>query len=260
MTDAPSAVTQLRAEHPSVADYLASVLTPEQRSSILLSSFNHWDFAQAALADISLCLRDVGAAVTFAFWAGRTPLHDVGWTTSRQVSRLLRSPARDTRVEQALRAFGVPAEAFAEPLIRRWRPRAPITLPPVLNRTSIRAMTYRGTAVGRAILQVHPDTKTPVTDDFLWPRRWVEATARSYAYVYDQTLELIDQRGITALIVYNGRFLHDRAAAAAAEARGIPVLNYDTGGSQTDFDLTIDATHDWDALQRRMLAMYEQWP
>jgi hypothetical protein len=121
-------------------------------------------------------------------------------------------------------------------------------------------MTYRGSAMGRAILQVHPDRNTPVTDDYLWPRRWVEATAKSYAYVYDQTLELIDQRGITAVVVYNGRFLHDGAVVAAAESRALPVLNYDMGGSQTDFDLTIDATHDWDALQVRMLDMYRAWP
>lgn len=260
MIPADRAGSPRRAEHTSVADYVTSVLTDEQRASVLLSSFNQWDFTQAAVADIALCLRELGSSVTFALWAGHTPLHDVGWTTSRAVSGLLRSPGRDRRVERALQACGVPQSAFAQPPLRNWMPCAPVVLPAVLNRTSIRAMEYRGAAVGRAILQVHPDTETPVTDEFLWPERWVAATARSFAYAYDQTLELIERRRITAVIVYNGRFLHDRAAAAAAQASGIPVLSYDTGGSQTDFDLTIDATHDWDALQQRMLRMYEQWP
>ncbi|CAB4902471.1 MAG: hypothetical protein F2923_02255 [Actinobacteria bacterium] len=251
---------RLRAEHPSVGEYLTSVLTQEQRQNVLLSSFNQWDFAQAALADIALCLRDLGSEVTLAFWSGRTPLHDVGWTTSRRASALLRSPGRDDRVKAALIASGLSDKAFAQPPIRRWHPVDALSFPEILNRTSIRAMEYRGTAVGRAILQVHPDTETPVTDDFLWPKKWVEATSKSYAYVYDQILQLIDERGITAIIVYNGRFLHDRAAAAAAETRGLPVLNYDMGGSHTDFDLTIDATHDWDALQRRMLKLYNEWP
>ena len=251
---------RIRAEHASVGEYISSVLTPTQRQNVLLSSFNHWDFAQAALADIALCLRELGSDVTLAFWSGRTPLHDVGWTTSRRTSGLLRSPGRDDRVRTALIASGLSHEMFAQPPIRRWHPVAALKLPVTLNRTSIRAMEYRGTAVGRAILQVHPDTETPVTDDFIWPKKWVAATAKSYAYVYDQTLQLIDERGISAIIVYNGRFLHDRAAAAAAETRGLPVLNYDMGGSHTDFDLTIDATHDWDALQQRMLKLYEHWP
>ncbi|MEI6405868.1 MAG: hypothetical protein WCO64_08890, partial [Actinomycetes bacterium] len=251
---------RIRAEHASVGSYISSVLAPDQRRNVLLSSFSQWDFAQAALADIALCLRDLGSDVTLAFWSGRTPLHDVGWTTSRRVSALLRSPGRDDRVKQALLQAGLNYKTFAEPPIRRWRPVEALSIPVTLNRTSIRAMQYRGTAVGRAILQVHPDTETPVTDDFLWPKKWVEATAQSYAYVYDQTLQLIDERGVTAIIVYNGRFLHDRATAAAAETRGLPVLNYDMGGSHTDFDLTIDATHDWDALQQRMLKLYNEWP
>ena len=260
MTTGHETPAPLRAEHPSVAEYLLEVLTPEERSHVLLTSFNQWDFVQAALADITLSLRDIGSQATLGLWSCHTPLHDVGWTTHRMVSRILRSPARDERVQEALLRSGIDPSAFAEPPIRSWRPIGDVVLPGRLNRSSIRAMTYRGSPMGRAILQVHPDRETPVTDDFLWPNRWVMATARSYAYVYDQTLRLIDDRSISAVLVYNGRFLHDRAVAAAAEARGLPVLNYDMGGSQTDFDLTIDATHDWDALQQRMLSMYESWP
>jgi len=254
------ATTRVRSEHPSLEDYLSAVLTPPQRSNVLLTSFNQWDFAQAALADIALCLRDLGSRVTLGFWACDTPLNDVGWTTHRGVSRLLGSPARDERVRKALIRSGVPAGDFAKPPIKKWSPREPLPIPDLLNRTNIRSMVYRGSPMGRAILQVHPDRNTPITDDFLWPRQWVEATALSYAYVYDQTLTLIDDREISAVVAYNGRFLHDGASVAAAETRGLPVLNYDMGGSQTDFDLTIDATHDWDALQQRMLDMYENWP
>jgi hypothetical protein len=120
-------------------------------------------------------------------------------------------------------------------------------------------MRYRGADLGRAILQVHPTTETPLTDAFLWPRKWVKKAARSFAYVFDQTLEAIERHGVTAIAVYNGRFLHDRAAAAAAVSRGLPILSYDLGGLETDFDLTIDDTHDWGALQSRMLHMYDTW-
>jgi len=113
--------------------------------------------------------------------------------------------------------------------------------------------------MGRAILQVHPDRDTPMTDEHLWPSKWVKIAAQSFAYVFDQTLETIESKDITVLAVFNGRFLHDRAAAAAAHIAGIPVMSYDLGGLQTDFDLTIDDTHDWDALQRRMLTLYKDW-
>lgn len=113
--------------------------------------------------------------------------------------------------------------------------------------------------MGRAILQVHPYRAAPVSDTFLWPRRLIRSAARSYAFVFDQATQLIAERKISAVVVYNGRFLHDNAAAAAAEAAGIPVLFYDTGGGHTDFDLTIDKTHDWSALQKRMLRMYDSW-
>lgn len=83
---------------------------------------------------------------------------------------------------------------------------------------------------------------------------------RSYAWVYDQTTELIRQRSLTALIVYNGRFTHDQAAAAAAEKAGIQVLYYDAGGLDNGFDLTTATTHDWQHLQQRMLRMWANWP
>ena len=253
-------VRKNRAEHNSVAKYLSSALSPEQLSNTLLISFTHWDFALSALADISLSLMEMNSQVIVAFWANETPLHDVGWSTSKAVSTVLMSPARDTRVRKALIGSGLPKSAFIKPPIRRWKPVEAIELPKVLNRSNIRQMQYRGTPVGRAILQVHPDADTPTSDSYLWPRKWVEATAHSYAYVYDQTLAAIESASITSVFVYNGRFLHDRAVAAAAETRGIPVLNYDTGGSQTDFDLTSDPTHDWIALQNRMLKMYDEWP
>jgi len=113
--------------------------------------------------------------------------------------------------------------------------------------------------MGRAILQVHPYRAAPVSDDFRWPKQLVRSAARSYAFVFDQTTQLIAERSVTAVVAYNGRFLHDSAAAAAASAAGLPVLFYDTGGGHTDFDLSIDKTHDWAALQKRMLRMYEDW-
>lgn len=241
-------------------ELLGQALNPDQRSRVLFVSFTQWDFALGALAEIALALRAQGAALTMAFWTDRTPLRDPGWSSSGRLSKLLGKSSRDQNAIAALKAAGVPEQSFISPPLRGWKPSAPIAITAPMNRTQIRALTYHGSPMGRAILQVNPDTETPITDSFYWSKRWLQAAARSYAFVFDQTLETIRRGQITAVVVYNGRFLHDRAASAAAEFAGIPVLYYDAGGIDTDFDVTDAVTHDWSDLQRRMLAMYEKWP
>ena len=249
----------VRAEHPSLEEYLRSVLSADQLARVVIVSFSQWEMNTTAVGEIAATLHALGAEPTIALWADETPMHDVGWTTSRRLSNLFHSPSRDQRLEQALLAFGLPRESLARPPICRWRPRADLPVRPDLYRSALRQLTYRDAPLGRAILQVHPDRDTPITDEHLWPESWVEACTRSYAWAFDQVAVLIEQRQATAAIVFNGRFLHDSAVAAAAEQAGIPVLAYDFGGNDTDFDLTIDATHDWSALQRRMLTLYEGW-
>lgn len=249
----------IRAEHDSLERYLTSVLPPGQRNKVLLLNFNHWIFAQGALADTALVLHHMDTQVFLAFWANKTPMLDVAWSTSPFIASLVRKPTREQGIQQVLISQGIPRRNLLKPPLRKWKPQGDLHIPKKLNRSNIRQMRYRGADLGRAILQVHPTTETPLTDAFQWPHKWVRQAARSFAYVYDQTLEVIERHGITAIAVYNGRFLHDRAAAAAALSRGLPILSYDLGGLDTDFDLTIDETHDWAALQTRMLQMYDTW-
>ena len=250
----------VRAEHPSLEEYLLRVLDAGQLERVGLMSFNQWGFVLGAVGEVAATLHDMGNRPVVALWADETPMRDVGWTTSRRLSRILRSPSRDMLLETGLQRLGLPAEAFAPPPLRRWRPAAPLPGVTARYRSAIRQLTYRDAPVGKAILQSTPDTETPVTDDYLWPPGWIRAGIRSYAWVFDQTIALIEQRSLTALVAFNGRFLHDAAAAAAADHMGIPVLSYDMGGNDTDLDLTIDATHDWSALQHRMLRMFADWP
>ncbi|MFM8154852.1 MAG: hypothetical protein ACKOAF_02070 [Actinomycetes bacterium] len=250
----------VRAEHDSLEGYLTGVLSDEKLARPLMVSFTQWDFAIGAIAETILTLKEMGSQPSLALWSDLTPVRDFGWQVDHRVASLLRSPSIDQRLRRALRSAGVPKQWFVEPPIRRWSPQGELPAPTVTNRTSLRALEYRNSPLGRALLQVHPDKNTPITDDHLWPTKYVKAAIESYAFVFDQTCELIKKRGITSVIVYNGRFLHDSAVAAAAEAASLPILYYDFGGLDTDFDLTIDETHDWSALQGRMLRMYENWP
>ena len=222
-------------------------------------SFNQWSISTTAVGEIAATLHAMKTSPIIGLWADRTPVHDVGWTTNRLLSRLLLSPSRDDRLRRGLERFGLPPHAFVPPPIRHWRPAEPLPQPTGYTRSAMRQVMYRGASLGRALLQVHPDRNTPVTDEHIWPKRWVDACIRSFAYAYDQTARVVADHQATAVVVFNGRFLHDSAVAGVAEHVGIPVLSFDSGGNDTDFDLTIDATHDWSALQVRMRRMYDSW-
>jgi len=249
----------IRAEHDSLPAYLESRLTSEQLSRPLIVSFSQWEISTSTVGEIAANFHYMGLPVTVALWADETPMRDVGWTTSHFLARVFLSPARDQRLATALRRLGIPRTNLPKPPIRRWRPQESLPLIEGLNRGAIRQLRYRGANVGRAILQVHPNDQTPVTDDHEWPRAWVDACVASFAFAFDQTLELIRRCESSCLVVFNGRFLHDAAAAAAATAAGIPVLSFDFGGNETSYDLTTDATHDWSALQTRMKDLYGNW-
>lgn len=247
------------AEHSSLSEYLLATLTPDQRSRIGIISFNQWSFALGAVVEAALAARDIGSEVTVGLWSGKTPLYDTGWTAHRGIARLFGSASRDENAYRVLRRAGFAKSSFVKPPVQHWTPVEPLPQNPDTNRAAIRQLTYRASGMGRSILQVHPNDQTPIRDDYEWPAAYLQQAMHSYAWAYDQARELISTRGLTTVVVYNGRFTHDRAVAAAAEAEGAQTLYYDTGGYETDFDLTVATTHDWQHLQGRMIAMYERW-
>ncbi len=250
---------RIPAEHNSLAGYLGSVLTTSQLERPLLVSFTQWDFAIAAIAETTLTLNDLGSDVSLALWSDQTPLRDIGWQVQHQIASATRTKTVDQQLRKALLAAGLSPSIFVAPPIKRWQPVGGI--PAVVNcsRASIRELTYRGAPLGRGVLHAPPSAETPSNDSHVWPKKYVEQAARSFAFVYDQVSQVIKDRGITSIYIYNGRFLHDSAVTAAAIDAGLPILSYDTGGLDTDFDLTIDETHDWSALQTRMKNMFDQW-
>lgn len=250
---------RVRAEHDSLEDYLRSVLAEDDLRRPLMVSFTQWDFAVAAVAEVAVTLADMGCQPSLALWSDKTPLRDVGWQVDHGVARVLASATIDQRLMRALKVAGIGPEAFVS-VQRPWRPHEPLPVPEGRSRSQIRRLTYRGAPMGRGILEVPPHADVPVTDDFLWPEKYLRKAMLSYAFVFDQTSRVIEERGCTVVFSYNGRFLHDSAVTAAARHHGLPVLFYDSGGLQTDFDLTIEDTHDWSTLQRRMHRMYDSWP
>jgi len=231
-------------------------LTDVQQARVGFLSFNQWTFTTAALMDTALSAHAAGIEVRCAFWADSTPLQDSGWTTSGFLARLCASRTLCDSAKRSLKSHGLPESTFVKPLLKHWTPRDLPAIPEILSRTSIRQLVYQGASMGRSILQVHPDFNTPIRNDYVWPRRWISAAMRSYAWTFDQTQALIRAQGLTAVIVYNGRFMHDQAAAAAAASLGIQVLYYDNGGIDSGFDLTVASTHDWSHLQTRMIDLF----
>lgn len=251
---------KLRAEFPSLAGYLNEVLTSKDRENVGLISFNQWRFALAAVVETALEAQSIGSNVTVALWSNDTPLADTGWSSSRKFARIFATRTSDQNAERILKSAGFKESNFARPPIKRWIATEMPATPNPLTREKIRELRYRSSGMGRSILQVHPDFNTPISADHVWPSKWIETAMRSYAWAFDQASALIRERQLTTVVVYNGRFTHDRAVAAAAEQAGIKVLYYDSGGYETDFDLTEATTHDWVHLQNRMLTMYQSWP
>ena len=249
----------IEAEHESLEGYLTQVLTAEQLKRPLLVSFTQWDFAIAAIAETVMTLNHMGSEVSLALWSDHTPLRDIGWQVQHQIATLTRTKTVDQQLRTALLKVGVRRETFVSPPLKKWKPQGDLPLITSTQRSAIRELEYRGAPMGRGILHAPPAPETPSNDEYVWPSDYVNQAARSFAYVYDQVSEVISSRGITSIYIYNGRFLHDSAVTAAALDAGIPILSYDTGGIDTDFDLTIDETHDWSALQMRMKRMFDQW-
>jgi len=247
----------VQAEFESLELYLGAFTN--DGGHIALLSFNHWQFAIDALTETAVTAHDLGATVTIGLWADDLPMRDTGWTTDRRIAKVLGSPGIDSTAMNALVHYGVPEESFVRPPVRNWKPQPTVAPPTRMVRSEIRKWNYREAHMGRSILQVHPDSNTPIREDLLWPRKWVEQSAKSFMWVFDQTTKLIQEQGVTALVLYNGRFTHDQAAAAAAKSLGVTVLYYDAGGLDTGFDLTTGSTHDWEHLQLRMKAMAESW-
>jgi len=249
----------IQAEHPSLEVFLRDNLSEHQQSRVGLMSFNQWPWTTAALTETAVAFHRISSSVVVAFWSDRTPLHDPGWSTSHRIARLFGSRSIESAAQELIEEGGVPRSAFVDPPIPRHKVQDLPDLPNPLTRAAIRQVTYKGSGMGRSILQVHPDFNTPIRDDYIWPRRWIRKAMESYAWVFDQTLALITARGLRTIVVFNGRFTHDRAAAAAAESLGVKVLYYDYGGIETYFDLTHSTTHDWDSLQARMTTMWSDW-
>ncbi len=77
----------VRAEFPSLRDYLTETLDPDSRQRIGLITFNQWSFALGAVIETALEAQALGSDVTVGFWADETPLRDTGWTSSRRIAR-----------------------------------------------------------------------------------------------------------------------------------------------------------------------------
>jgi len=255
----PAPERNQRAEHASLTEFLESNLSANQRQRVGLLAFHQWPWVTAAFIEIAVAFHQIGAETNIGFWADDTPLPDPGWSTSRRISRLTGSHTIEASAVELIKQAGVSSDSFTRPPLRRHSPRGLPVLPTPLTRAAVRSLDYQGSGMGRSILQVHPDFATPIRDDLVWPRRWIRRAVESYAWVYDQTRELIQRHDLQTILVFNGRFTHDRAAAAAAEALGVNVLYYDYGGIETYFDVTLTDLHDWDDLQERMLRMWEQW-
>lgn len=228
---------------------------------IFIPIFSQWGFVQAIAAELSVALLRQNAKVFVSEWWDETPYREQDTIVSEFVVRGLLGRSQKRWLERALVDHPEANNlAYLGVQVRESYAQEAIPMRDSWERRQVRELRYNQRGIGRAILQENPGTNYSSLDDALIPSNWVQTKFMSYAWAYENCKRAIQRENLNSVIVFNGRFLHERAVVSAAQDLGIPVFVYDQGGTETDFDCTIDGLHDWSALQIRMHSLWDRWP
>ncbi len=243
----------LAAEQGDLDFYLRTTCGICETSLVVIPIFCDWDFVIASLLDIAIESARIGARVQLITAAPsilRVGLSGV--TMAPGVSS--RGPKKNLAL---LRRNILSAVPNAEVDLRVITPQqtsndAWDTSRSVLSRAELRDLVVNGLPIGRAILQNPPTAETSISDSEIWPRKWVEASIRSFLSVHAEMRQLLHDSAASHVFAYNGRFLLERAAVLAGFESGAAVFCYDNAGSDCDYEIQRDTIHDWSRLQDRI--------
>lgn len=245
-------------EYPSLSEFFSEELRDLTNKRMLVTNFRQWGFVLASLGEICIEAENSGFSVGISDFSRSTPFGEIDENLGSLTNKFNRTShsqrwfwaLRTQRLDGAEMVVPEPSRKFKD------HHRSSI-LNSAITRGEIRKLTYRGSPMGRAILQLSPSPNLSTHDEQLWPKRWTNHAIRSYIYVFEAFQRMAREFQPAVVVVYNGRFLHEAAVRHSAETMGIKVLYFDTGGTDTDFDLTSEGLHDWSALQRRMMRLWD---
>lgn len=79
----------------------------------------------------------------------------------------------------------------------------------------------------------------------------------SYAAVYDHAVETLSRTRPDAVVLFNGRWLHEWAAREAAEQVGVPIVVVEAGRDERHFSTHSQSAHDEDQFAHRFRFTWE---
>lgn len=124
-------------------------------------------------------------------------------------------------------------------------------------RGPLRDVKYQGLPAGWAVfgnlsnLTLSADATDLVDEDH------TQTMLRSFASTFDAAREILTQNRPTAIIIFNGRWLHEWATREAAAALRIPTLVVEAGRSEQHFSTYWESAHDPQGYSRRLLVTWE---
>lgn len=218
------------------------------------------------------CLGEV-AARAVQDGSGTLVVHD--WSRATPflgLSSLLRSPwiRKAEGWARSLRVNGG-ADALARALSRLAPDQVQVDIPSVLHApnphdvadmlaslstTPLRSVLYRGVPAGWATFGSLAHMTASSNADTADPAQ-VELMLRSFATVFDAALARFERERPEAVLVFNGRLLHDWAIREAAWRAGIAVVVPEAGRNMEHVTVHWDTAHGREQYAQRLLSVQE---
>jgi hypothetical protein len=98
----------------------------------------------------------------------------------------------------------------------------------VTNIEELKSLNYLGINPGPALINEIATITKNINFSVISNKKLVEVLIESYLEVYDATIKILTNNQIDVVILYNGRFFHERAVLDAARSKNIHVEIYET--------------------------------
>jgi len=121
----------------------------------------------------------------------------------------------------------------------------------------LRDVLYKGSDAGWAVYGNLSNLTMSAYATDLVPDDQVEKMLLSYAAVYDAAVETLRRQRPDAVVLFNGRWLHEWAAREAADHLEIPVIVLETGRDESHFSTYAQSAHDRHQFTERFRWVWE---
>jgi hypothetical protein len=98
----------------------------------------------------------------------------------------------------------------------------------ISNIEDLNNLNYLGIKPGSALINELSTITKNIDFEVILNKKLIKLLVESYLQVYDSTIKIIDNDEIDSILIYNGRFFHERAVWDAAKSKNIEIDIYET--------------------------------